>query len=107
MERILLVDFVIEENTAEMINFMLENDGKIASDPDADILLTVQVICLNGASGTAVDKTIMFFLNGKAAFTLAQEGLLHTGRNNLWIGQHEFPLDLIAIFVNIRHNHRC
>lgn len=67
MIRVFGVDVIIEEDTLEMIELMLKNDGKITVGFDDDLFVFQCIIGLDLDSGGAVDESFVFFDDGKTS----------------------------------------
>lgn len=74
---IIFIDAVIEKDAEEMVDLMLQADGRIPLCPDADEIFAEQVIAGHRDAGMAVDKSLVFLDDGQAAFALRQIGILH------------------------------
>ena len=75
LEGILLVDSIVEEDSVEMVNLVLEDDGVIASGGDLHIGADFGVIGLDDDLEVAVDAAGVLGIDAKAAFSCGEVGL--------------------------------
>ncbi len=98
---IYLVDAVVIKDAVKMIDFVLKDDGVVASSDDGDVFFSFCFICLNGDLEVADDVAWMAFINGQAAFSGIDVGFAHGGGGDLWVYELIFglALDLSVLVV--------
>ena len=89
------VDVVIKQGAKEMVDLMLQADGRIAGCPDADVFPAQQVIAFYRDARMTVDEPFVFLQDGQAALALCEIGVLHAFGDDLRVGQGEL---IAAIF---------
>ena len=70
------VDVVIKQGAKEMVDLMLQADGRIAGCPDADVFPAQQVIAFYRDARMTVDEAFVFLQDGQAALALCEIGVL-------------------------------
>lgn len=102
--RDLIGDPVVKQNAGQMIDFMLEHDGRIAGHINDNVLVAEQIIAFDFDVVMPQNSTGMGIDDGQAALAGIQKGRLGAFLDNFRIGKRPLLVFFAGFFITGHYN---